>query len=478
VRAEATQIVVPDSYPTIQEAINNAVDGDTILVEAGTYHEHVLVNKTVTIIGAGADTTIIDGNSTGHVVHVVSDNVTLSGFTVQSSGHLDWPALDAGICVNGTNACTIAENRLVDIGFAGISLLSCDRTTVRRNNVTGAGWTGIHLMDSSHNIVADNRLTSNLYAGINGHAASHGNNITANVIANSSYGMFYHNAQYNRLCRNHLTNIAVEGIQLQDSVSNNLVAENHLTNCSVGIQLLGPNHGNTLAGNILTDGHSGIRLQSAGHTQIYNNTITHFYGAEWDAAIRLDASGYSNIHSNRIQDNWRGILLNTNSPYVVIYRNNLTENEYAVRVASGGSSFLNITENRVVSNRGYGIGVTGFSSGSHSVTIARNLIMNNSDGIALGQYSNYNRIFQNNITQNGYGFYIEYSTLNTIWGNTVVDNEQQVHLASSPVNTWDAGYPAGGNYWSPFNGTDVAGGPYQNETGRDGIGDAGYGVNS
>jgi len=44
----------------------------------------------------------------------------------------------------------------------------------------------------------------------------------------------------------------------------------------------------------------------------------------------------------------------------------------------------------------------------------------------------------------------------------------------SPSNTWDDGYPSGGNYWSDYNGTDYYRGPHQNETGSDGIGDTPY----
>ncbi len=40
---------------------------------------------------------------------------------------------------------------------------------------------------------------------------------------------------------------------------------------------------------------------------------------------------------------------------------------------------------------------------------------------------------------------------------------------------WDNGYPWGGNYWEDYNGIDLFKGPYQNETGSDGIGDTPFG---
>jgi hypothetical protein len=42
------------------------------------------------------------------------------------------------------------------------------------------------------------------------------------------------------------------------------------------------------------------------------------------------------------------------------------------------------------------------------------------------------------------------------------------------VEVEDNGYPSGGNYWSDYNGTDMYHGPYQNQTGSDGIGDTPY----
>ena len=58
--ARARTIVVPDDYSTIQQAVNAAVDGDTVHVRAGTYIEDVLIlNKSISLIGESAQNTTI-----------------------------------------------------------------------------------------------------------------------------------------------------------------------------------------------------------------------------------------------------------------------------------------------------------------------------------------------------------------------------------------------------------------------------------
>lgn len=52
-------------YTTIQDAVDAAEDGDTILVSVGTYLENVEVDVIVTITGDGMEDTIIDGDDDG-----------------------------------------------------------------------------------------------------------------------------------------------------------------------------------------------------------------------------------------------------------------------------------------------------------------------------------------------------------------------------------------------------------------------------
>jgi len=60
---------------------------------------------------------------------------------------------------------------------------------------------------------------------------------------------------------------------------------------------------------------------------------------------------------------------------------------------------------------------------------------------------------------------------NKIYHNNFIDNTSPGFAVNSDTNTWDNGYPSGGNYWSNYAGVDVKSGPNQDQTGSDGIGD-------
>jgi len=82
----------------------------------------------------------------------------------------------------------------------------------------------------------------------------------------------------------------------------------------------------------------------------------------------------------------------------------------------------------------------------------------------------------NNVTATkGYGIVLYYSNNNVFYHNNFINNIQHVYiLTPSYANSWDDGYPSGGNYWSDYDGIDLYSGPQQDETGSDGIGDTPY----
>jgi len=74
-----------------------------------------------------------------------------------------------------------------------------------------------------------------------------------------------------------------------------------------------------------------------------------------------------------------------------------------------------------------------------------------------------------------YGIWVDKSSGNIIYKNKFIKNNYQTYIDLSN-NTWNDGYPSGGNYWSDYIGTDAYSGPYQNETGPDGISDKPYAI--
>ena len=92
---------VPDQFSSIQAAIDNSIDGDTILVSAGTYYENINFDgKNISLIGEDRNTTIIDGGADGSVIHFengISETTQIKSFTIQN-GHAE----DGGgiYCIN------------------------------------------------------------------------------------------------------------------------------------------------------------------------------------------------------------------------------------------------------------------------------------------------------------------------------------------------------------------------------------------
>jgi parallel beta-helix repeat protein len=202
------------SYSSINEAVAAAAEGNIIDVPAGTYDEDVLVNKSVQIIGAGADVSVIRGvkasiNKQVATLLVTANNVFVTGFTITRNGNnvKEWnDGLDtAGVILESTVGVSIQNNKLTG-NQVGVVLHNASGDSIL-NNIIYFNRTGIVLQNdidmpySYYNAERhDNTITNNWTTGIKWQAQTSGNiayvNINNNFIDSNWYSQVANNTDY------------------------------------------------------------------------------------------------------------------------------------------------------------------------------------------------------------------------------------------------------------------------------------------
>jgi nitrous oxidase accessory protein NosD len=200
---------VPDEYASIQGAVNSAYDGDTIQVASGTYYEHLVVNKTVSLVGENQQNTIIDGSGAGNVIQVTADNVTINGFTVRNGS--------TGLSLSSAKNCGISGNTIT----GGIYTEMASGGRISGNDITG----GISLYYGSGGFsISENNITGGIDSYYGGGNISE-NTITGDVVLNYGGG-------------NIIGNTITEGqIYLQRATAT--ISGNTLIECSIGLGPVG-----------------------------------------------------------------------------------------------------------------------------------------------------------------------------------------------------------------------------------------------
>jgi nitrous oxidase accessory protein NosD/PKD repeat protein len=169
-------------FNTIQEAINYAKDGDTIFVYNGTYYEHLLINKSIRLVGEEKNTTIIDGESDIQpILNIIKSHVEVISFTIQDTA-TDWPTYSLSI-IQATNVSV--HNNIIKTGYFGLLLQKSIGCTISRNHIVNNHRYGLGLRYGASN-----------------------NTFVANSIINNPIGIYIaeENCQFNRFYRNNLVN--------------------------------------------------------------------------------------------------------------------------------------------------------------------------------------------------------------------------------------------------------------------------------
>lgn len=200
------QEYIQRSFSSIQEAINWAENGSTIYVPSGMYYEHVVINKTISLIGENVSTTTIDGGNAGTVVSITADNVSITGFTIQNSG---WGWFKNGIYVHFADNCEMKNNYLFH-NCHNIRLNYSCGSKVIRNTVEGNGY-GIRLIHSIDCVVMDNNV-SNCIGAVHLEYATNCT-VERNYLTQNSQGIrLYSPCTYNEIVANMVYGNAYDGM--------------------------------------------------------------------------------------------------------------------------------------------------------------------------------------------------------------------------------------------------------------------------
>jgi nitrous oxidase accessory protein len=211
VHAGSKTIVVPDDYSSIQDAVGNASEGDTVYVRKGVYVENPVINKSISLVGEDWAATVLDVTAG---LKVQKDGVTVTGLTIYD-------------------------------GYDGISL-AANYCNISGNKIT----------DTTHGVVVfgyENSISGNIFESIGLSSAIQLNFANRNLIS-----------------KNCIVS-CVEGIQIWQNSNNNTITENTITNCKNTAINFQYSNGNVIVGNNISRSGFGTSIYGSSNNTILNN---------------------------------------------------------------------------------------------------------------------------------------------------------------------------------------------------------------
>lgn len=362
-----------NNYTHIQDAINDAMPGDTIFVydDSSPYHENIVINKSINLVGENKETTIIDGMKNGDVIKIKANDIVIKNFTIRN-GYKEW-YLPNGIYINSSYNliynCNIFSNEF-GISVAGNGCNVIENCSIYLNNYTGIA------LSSSNNIISNCEIYKNekgiesgsnnkilgcrIYENEYGIWSASNNTIKNCFIYNNKYGLEIFIAENNKVLNNCFQNdgVNVDGIKREHFIHyfrNNIINGKplfYLFNKS-NIKLEGEAGQIILAycKNVVIDGVKinstdiGIEIIKCSNISIFNCIIN-----ENIEGIYLVEGDHIKISRNILKSNEIGIdiaLVN----HTIISKNMVSYSNIALSMFLYKSKFNVVARNNFIQNR-------------------------------------------------------------------------------------------------------------------------------
>lgn len=302
------------NYSTIQGALADASDGDTIFVydDNSPYVGGFVIDKSINLIGENRASTVIDGFMQDiPVIYTDKNKVTVSGFTIRNSPNYQGIRIIADEIIISDNIISDnsigiemsyleGNNKIIGNQFLNNGLIGGggDVNTISDNTVNGKPLVFLHeksamiidnagqvILEDCQTITVQNQIIHNATVGIRLSDCSNCDIINNIVTDNCEYGIDLINSNYNTIEGNTVTHTGINGICIWDS-SNNDVLQNTVKSNYYGISLMADSNDNKVIGNsienndyigLLLDGPLGIPTNCIIY---HNNFIGNDYNVE------------------------------------------------------------------------------------------------------------------------------------------------------------------------------------------------------
>ena len=310
------------------------------------------------------------------------------------------------------------SNSAVPLDAGYVALVDCSYITVQNLNIE-KNREGILLANTSYSTITENTLTS------------------------TAFGIYSMDGIFNNISGNTLIG-ANDGCGIDVSGGFHEICGNYIANYVLGMECLFPSYSRIVNNTFVGDGLSWVDPDYSYDNVISNNFVN------GRPLVYLEG-----VSDHIVQDAGQVILVNCNRVKV----KNLNLSNASIGVDLWRTSSTEISGNNITGNKVLGVSLE-YSSNNR---ISGNKIANNGGdwlsvsvngaAIQFWELSNNNNVTENYIANNlgGIAFYYGGSLGNKLYHNDFIDNTYwQVDTYEAGSNTWDDGYPSGGNFWSDY----------------------------